>query len=161
VAKKFDPVAFVKEHGVVLASAKGPVPNLAEAIAGEPIRGSWWSHEKGQAIFRALGELDDSPDVLCFRLVDGKITFVHRRLWPALVRLASTLDSEATTAIRQEHTASGAHRNVRTPFPDWVPRDIATAAKRHTDAEAQALLGLPVARSAKPRPSNRRRPSTR
>jgi hypothetical protein len=33
----FDPVAFVKRDGVVLASAKGRVPNLAEAIAGEPI----------------------------------------------------------------------------------------------------------------------------
>jgi hypothetical protein len=161
VAKKFDPVVFVKEHGIVLASAKGPVPNLAEAIAGEPIRGSWWSHEKGQAIFRALGELDDSPEVLCFRLIGGKITFVHQRLWPALVRVASTLGAEATTAIRQEHTASGAHRNVRTPFPDWVPSDTATAAKRITDAEAHALLGLPGSPAANARSTNRRRPSTR
>jgi len=36
----FDPIAFVEKHGVVLASARGPVPSLAEAIAGEPIRGS-------------------------------------------------------------------------------------------------------------------------
>ena len=33
-----DPVEFVARHGVVLASGKGRVPNLAEAIAGEPIR---------------------------------------------------------------------------------------------------------------------------
>ena len=28
----------------VLQAARGPAPNLAEAIAGEPIRGSWWGH---------------------------------------------------------------------------------------------------------------------
>ncbi len=35
-------LAFVKRHGVVLHAARGPVPSLAEAIAGGPIRGSWW-----------------------------------------------------------------------------------------------------------------------
>jgi hypothetical protein len=34
-------IAFVKRHGIVLESARGPVPSLAEAVAGEPIRGSW------------------------------------------------------------------------------------------------------------------------
>ena len=32
-------LAFVRQHGVVLESAHGPVPCLAEAIAGGPIRG--------------------------------------------------------------------------------------------------------------------------
>jgi hypothetical protein len=41
-----DAIAFVQKHGVVLASAKGPVPRLTEAIVGEPIQGSWWSHPK-------------------------------------------------------------------------------------------------------------------
>src|SRR6186713_400560 len=97
---RFDPVAFVAKHGVVLASAKGAVPNVAEAIAG-PIRGSWWSHEKGPEIFRALGAIDDSPEVLCFKLVGGKVTFVHRRLWAALVRLADVLGEERLAVIRQ------------------------------------------------------------
>src|SRR5215831_15255745 len=97
-----NPVAFIEKHGVVLEGSRGPVPSLAEAIAGEPIRGSWWGHEKGNEIFRALGAASDSPDVLCFRLVDGKITFVHRRVWPALVRLASELKKAQLTAIRQE-----------------------------------------------------------
>src|ERR1043166_3668399 len=66
---------FVEQHGVVLASAKGPVPNLAEQIAGEPIVGSWWSHPKAQAIFDALCAVDDSDDVRCFKLIDGKVTF--------------------------------------------------------------------------------------
>jgi hypothetical protein len=44
-------LAFVKRHGVVLQAARGPVPSLAEAIAGGPIRGSWWGHPKGREIF--------------------------------------------------------------------------------------------------------------
>jgi hypothetical protein len=136
-----DPLEFIARHGVVLASAKGPVPNLAEAIAGEPIRGSWWGHPKGSEIFRGLGMVGDSPDVLCFRLVEGKVTFVHRRLWPALVRLASKLGKERLSVIRQEHTESGAHRNIVTPFPKWVPPDVKKAAQELSEREAQQQLG--------------------
>ena len=136
-----DPVEFVARHGVVLASGKGRVPNLAEAVAGAPIRGGWWGHPKGRQIFRALQAAGDSPDVLCFRLVERKITFVHRRLWPALVRLAAELGKERLTAIRQEHTRTGAHRNVLTPFPKWVPPEIKAAAGRLSEAEAREQLG--------------------
>ena len=44
-------LAFVRRHGLVLERARGPVPNLAEAIAGARIRGSWWGHPKAQKIF--------------------------------------------------------------------------------------------------------------
>jgi hypothetical protein len=141
VKSRFDPVEFVGRHGVVLASGKGPVPNLAEAVAGGPIRGSWWGHPKGGEIFSALGIVADSPEVLCFRLVEGKVTLVHKRLWPALVRLAEELGRERLTAIRQQHTETGAHRNVLTPFPKWVPRDVIAAALRLSESEAKAQLG--------------------
>jgi hypothetical protein len=126
---------------VVLASARGPVPNVAEAIAGKPVAGSWWGHPKGKEIFRALSALGDSPDVRCFRLVDGKVTFVHRRVWPALVRLADCLGTKALAAIRQEHTASGAHRNVVTPYPKWVPDPVKAAAARLSESDARRQLG--------------------
>jgi hypothetical protein len=142
----FDPLEFVARHGVVLASAKGPIPNLAEAVAGEPIRGSWWTHAKGRAIFHALGVVDDSADVLRFRLVDGKITLVHRRLWPALVRLAAELGRDALAVVRQEHTPTGAHRNVVIPFPEWVPAEVKDEARGLSLAEARALLGPGVGR---------------
>ena len=141
VGRRIDPVEFVARHGIVLASANGAVPNLAAAVAGAPIRGSWWSHPKGKEIFSALSAVADSPDVLCFRLVDGKVTFVHRRLWPAVVRLAKELGPARVTAVRQEHTSSGAHRNVLTPFPKWVPPGIKSAAEKLSESEARALLG--------------------
>lgn len=156
MAGRFNPVDFIARHGVVLASGKGAVPNLAEAVAGEPIRGSWWGHPRGSEIFLALGVLDDSPDVLCFRLVEGKVTFVHKRLWPALVRLAAELGRDRLTAIRQEHTETGAHRNVLTAFPEWVPADVKKAAQDLSESEARAQLG-PWASAARPRAPRRRR----
>ncbi len=136
-------VKFVEQHGVVLASAKGPVPNLAEQIAGEPIVGSWWSHPKAQAIFDALSAVDDSEDVRCFKLIDGKVTFVHRRNWPALAKLAETgvVSRERASSIVQEHMPTGEHRNVTTPYPDWVPEDVATAAAGLSIDDAKTQLG--------------------
>jgi hypothetical protein len=138
---------FVEQHGVVLASAKGPVPSVAEAIVGEPIVGSWWSHPKGQQIFDALSTIDDDDDIRCFKLVDHKITFVHRRLWPALAKLAQAgvLDADRVTAIQQEHMPTGEHRNITMPFPDWVPDDTLANANALTVDEAKSQLGTWVA----------------
>ncbi len=136
-------VSFVEKHGIVMASAKGPVPSVAEAIAGEPIIGSWWSHPKGQVIFDALSEIDDDVDIRCFKLIDGKVTFVHRRLWPALVRLAreGRLPAERVASVQQEHMPTGEHRNLVTAFPDWVPDEIAAAADALSTDDARAQLG--------------------
>ena len=136
-------LSFVEQHGVVLASARGPVPCVAEAVAGQPIIGSWWAHPKGKAIFAALSELDDADDVRCFRLVGNKVTFVHRRVWPALARLASggVIAAGRVASIQQEHMPTGEHRNLVTPFPDWVPDDVALAATALTLDDARAQLG--------------------
>jgi hypothetical protein len=134
---------FVEQHGVVLASARGPVPSVAEAIAGEPIIGSWWSHAKAHAIFDALSAIDDSDDIRCFKLVDGKITFVHRRLWPALACLAraGALAAERVASIQQEHMPTGEHRTFTTPFPDWVPDGVARSAASLSIDDARGQLG--------------------
>lgn len=134
-------LAFVEKHGVVLASGKGPVPNLAEAVAGAPIKGSWWAHPKGKQIFAALGAASESPEVLVCRLAGDKITLVHRRLWPALVRLAERLPVQRLARVRQEHTAAGHHRNREEPFPDWVPAQVLREAKKLGEEQALAALG--------------------
>ena len=134
-------LAFVKEHGVVLMSAKGPVPSLAEAIAGVPFRGSWWGHPRGKEMFRLFGAVEDSSEVLVCRLVGGKVTYVHRRLWPALVRLSGSLPRRGLAAVREEHTRSGAHRTVLTPYPRWVPKPVLARGKKLTIEAARAALG--------------------
>ena len=134
-------LGFVQDAGVVLASAKGPVANLAQAIAGEPIKGSWWSHPRGKAIFAGLQAVEHSPDILVCRVVAGKVTFVHRRLWPALARLSDRFPAKNLASIRQEHTASGQHVNHVEPYPAWVPAEARSEAEGLSEAEARTLLG--------------------
>jgi hypothetical protein len=56
-----EPLEWVREQGIVLQSARGPVPNLAEYVAGEPIRGSWWGHAAGHETFAVLSRVLTRP----------------------------------------------------------------------------------------------------
>jgi len=133
-------LAFVREHGIVLVSAKGKGPNLVEAIAGEPIKGSWWGHPAGKRIFTVLDAVTESDEVLVCRLIDGKITLVHRRLWPALVRLADAFPPERIAQALSEHTPSGRHVSRSVAFADWVPPRVAQEAEALGEDEARTLL---------------------
>ena len=135
-----EPLEWLRDQGIVLQSARGPVPNLAEYVAGERIRGSWWGHRSGHEIFAVLTRVMSSPDVIATRLVNGKVTLVHRRLWPALVRVAERFPKDRLVAVDEEHTASGAHRTIEVPFPDWVPAAEMTAAGLLTVDDALAQL---------------------
>jgi len=147
-------VAFVKANGVVLESGRGPVPNLAQAIAGAAIRGSWWAHAKANTIFRCSRAIRESADVLVCRLVGGKITYVHRRLWPALVRLAGRFNADQLAVIEEVHTSSGRHQLNVVSFPEWVPEKVKLAAARLTDEDAISLL--PVIPTISPRRRKRK-----
>lgn len=141
-------LAFVKRHGIVLQAARGPVPNLAEAIAGGPIRGSWWAHPKGHDIYRVADAISENEDVLVCKLIDGKVTFVHRRLWPALVKLAAQFPKSRLAKIWEEHDETGAHRSKSLAFPEWVPDDVSREAAALSTADAEALLALQAPRRA-------------
>jgi hypothetical protein len=134
-------LTFVERHGIVLESAHGPVATFADAVAGERVRGNWWSHPMSHQIFALTRLLRNSPDVLVCRLVDGKITYVHRRLWPALVRLAGELKQDRLAEIRELHTSLGTHQVHLRAFPEWVPAPVHRAAARLTVAEARIALG--------------------
>ena len=117
--------------------------NLAELVAGERIRGSWWGHPPSQArCFAAISILADSPDVVRTRLVNGKVTLVHRRVWSALVRVAGHFPIDRPAALHEEHIATGAHRVVKEDFPDWVPPEVLQAARRPSEDSAFAELPM-------------------
>jgi hypothetical protein len=139
--ERAEALAFVRTHGVVLASARGPAPTLTEAIAGEPVKGSWWGHPKGKHIFAVLESVYASDEVLVCRLVDAKVTLVHRRLWAALAAAAPAFPPSRLCRVIQEHTASGRHQNREIAFPDWLPADLAAEAENISLADALAALG--------------------
>jgi hypothetical protein len=99
-------VGVRERDGVVLQSARGPVPNVAQYIAGEPIRGSWWGHPAGKEIYAMMNILDDSPDIVSTRLINHKVTLLHRRVWPSIVRASEFLGVSNLSVIHSEHTAS-------------------------------------------------------
>jgi hypothetical protein len=135
-------LAFVRTHGIVLESARRRIPSLADAIAGGPVRGSWWSHPKSHEIFAVTRGVRNSPDVLVCRLVDGKITFVHRRLWPALVRAAKRLPKGRLAQVREVHTPSGHHVIEELAFPEWVPSAVHAGARKLSEEAALAELAV-------------------
>jgi hypothetical protein len=99
---------------------------------------------------RCRGDLRESQHVLVCKLIGGKITYVHRRLWPALVKLASRFREEQLAKVWNEHTASGAHQSKQKRFPTWVPSEVMKEAKAMSVAEAESILSqwLELARSA-------------
>jgi hypothetical protein len=136
-----DALSFVETEGIVFESAHGRVPTFADFVAGERVT-RWWSHSKGKLIFALTRAIRDSPDVLTCRLVDGKVTYVHRRLWPALVKLSGELDKSGLGAIREEHSPDGKHVMRVTEFPEWVPDEVLRESKRLTQREARSTLSI-------------------
>lgn len=134
-------LAFVRKNGVVLEAGRGPVVSFVDAVAGTSIRGSWWGHPKGREIFALTRAVRDSKDVCVCRIVGGKITYVHRRLWPALVCLAPRLPRRQLAKIHEVHTASGPHEVRESSFPDWVPALVQRQAQKLNQAEAVSALG--------------------
>jgi hypothetical protein len=135
-------LAFVEKHGIVLQAARGPVPSFAEFVAGERIRGSWWGHPRGHEIFRLAEAVTDSGEVLVCKLIDGKVTYVHRRLWPALVRLSSRFKRTQLAKVRSEHTSAGAHVLKKVAYPKWVPPEVLRQAESLTEREAETQLAV-------------------
>jgi hypothetical protein len=88
----------LEERGLLLLQDK-TLPNLVSLVTGEPIRGSWWAHPKSHEIFRLLTDLEHHPDVLICKLVAGKVTLVHRRLWPAILAVATSREAWQTAGL--------------------------------------------------------------
>ncbi|MCZ6834468.1 MAG: hypothetical protein O7G85_01715 [Planctomycetota bacterium] len=136
-----DAIEFVAQHGIILESAKGSVPNLADTVAGEAIKGSYWGHPRGDEIFMLTRAIRSSEEILVCRLVNGKVTYVHRRLWDSIFRLQDCFEKEDLGAIKEIHSSFGHHKLETIPFPEWVPNDIEKDAERLTFSQAASALG--------------------
>lgn len=90
----------LEERGILLLSDK-ILPSLTTLVAAEPVSGSWWAHPRAHDIFRIAGALEDDPDVTTAKLVAGKVTFVHRDLWPALVAVGSSREVWQTNRLSE------------------------------------------------------------
>jgi len=63
--------------------------NAIQVLTGAFPRGSWWKHPEANRIYDALERAGQHPDIVLVKLVAGKVTYVHRALWPALLAVGS------------------------------------------------------------------------
>ena len=90
----------VEQYGVLLLHD----PLLVSAtrlIAGEPVKGSWWGHTSGSLIYETLNRLEQD-EVAWSKLLGGKVTLVHRRLWPALIAVARSGAAWQTKGLKPD-----------------------------------------------------------
>ncbi len=80
-------------------------PSLVSIVAEGPIRGSWWGHPKSHLIFQVAGVLARDPDVLVAKLISGKETYIHRRLWPPFLAIATSKESWQMQNLTPEATS--------------------------------------------------------
>ena len=82
-------LALLRREGLLTLTPTGKARSLVEEIVGGPVKGSWWGHPKGKAIYACAVAIAESGEAVAVKLLAGKVTFVHRALWPALHRLAT------------------------------------------------------------------------
>ena len=128
--------------GVLLESARGPVPNVAELVARERIRGSWWAHPQSHRIFatiNALGRLDGRRPHEADQRSD------HPRPSATVGCAAPSggpLPKGGTARRRRGAPPSGAHRVTDVPLATWVAADVLREAAQLD--ERAALSALPA-----------------
>jgi hypothetical protein len=133
--------AELKRFGFLLESDQ-KLPSVCSIIAGETMRGSWWSHPKANTIFHVNERLDDHEDVLITKLVSGKVTFVHRELWPALFTVGDAKQSwqldRLSPAAKDLFQTVETERRVRTDELPWSHKSKVGDAAR--DLEKRLLV---------------------
>ncbi len=75
------------ENGLLLLQDKR-LPSVVTLVTGASLSASWWGHPDAHRVFATLAALEDHPDVMFTKLLYGKVTLVHRKLWPALLAVA-------------------------------------------------------------------------
>jgi hypothetical protein len=133
------PLAVLGRHGLLLLS-DAALPSVTGLVAGGPVRGSWWGHPKGRAMFAAATEVADHRDVAAVKLVNGKVTFVHRRLWPALLAVGASREpwqmdglSAPGRRLLERIVREGTLRSDEAPAPKEAARELEARLLVHAD----------------------------
>ncbi len=136
---------FEDEGLLLLSDAK--LPSVVALAAGEPVAGSWWGHPKGRAIYAMLQEFCAHEDVLAVKLVSGKVTFVHRRLWPAFLAVARAREpwqtqglSRPARALLARGDAEGEVRASGAAVKELERRLLVHTEEIHTEGGAHAFV---------------------
>ena len=115
----------LKEFGLLLET-DAKFPSVSGLVAGEAVRGSWWTHARSREIFAVLQAVADHKQVLITKLVSGKVTFVHRKLWPDILSVGAARESWQTQkllpAAKMLLERIDQEKVLRTDILDWPPK---------------------------------------
>lgn len=128
-------IGLLLQHDAVL-------PSFTGVALGESVRGSWWAHPRANDIYDLLQVFRVEAGGLSAKLVNGKLTFVARRLWPAVAALGrgtAPRQLEGLSADARTLLAFVRRRGaVRADQVDFVPG--ADLPKRFAELERRLLV---------------------
>jgi hypothetical protein len=80
-------------------------PSVTGFVAGDTGGRSWWAHPQAKQMYGLSCGLRDHPDVLLVKLISGKLTFVNRPLWPAIVTIGTARENWQMDGLSKEARA--------------------------------------------------------
>src|SRR5689334_21800655 len=127
------------------------LPNVVTLLTGEAVNKSWWSHPKGKLIFAVMSDLAEHPDVLFTKLINGKVTLIHRKLWPAFLSVALAnepwqthgLSSRGQQLLASLNKSKGPITSSGQAVKELEVRLLAHARQVHTESGRHELLVEP------------------
>ena len=130
-------------HGELQLALRRLLPRAAAAVVRhENLR----QPQQGQAIFKTSNYLVDHPRVISTKLVSGKVTFVHQRLWPALIVIGRAREpwqmSGLSAAAKRLLDRTEAGKRVRgsgNPAKQLEQRLLVFSEQVHTESGAHAI----------------------
>ncbi len=66
---------------------------------------SWWAHPQAKQMYGLSCALRDHPDVLMVKLISGKLTFINRPLWLAIVAIGTAREPWQMDGLSKEAKA--------------------------------------------------------
>ena len=91
-----------------------------------------WSHARAHDIFNISEYLCEHDDVLTLKLVEKRVTFAHRGLWPAILGLVTNASWRRRASSHLSHAAQRLFRQVQggaRPRTDLLSKDEVKASK--------------------------------
>jgi hypothetical protein len=134
-------IAAVAEVGLLFLSDTKR-RNAIEILTGQFPRGSWWSHPQANAIYDILQDVERHPDLLSAKLLSGKVTFVHRRLWPALLTVVTAREpwqTEGMPPVAQQWLAAFDEAEAAGAPPPPVSRTVSKEIEARLLAYAESV----------------------
>src|SRR5258708_39748337 len=120
------------EWGLVLDSDP-KLPSVPSLVVERTVRGSWWADPEVHLIHRLGSRFTGHEDVLHVVLVSGKLTCLHKRLWPAFLAVALGNEQWKVDGLNTAGKAMLARlRRQRHLTPNWRDRPSPTVKAKRT-----------------------------